>query len=111
MLVKDGFLYATMDAGIGLCLDAATGAERWKGRLGGTFSASPVLVGDRIHAVNESGDYFIFKADPAGLEILAKNKVGDEVYATPSIAGKQIFLRVADYEGEKRRERLVCFGE
>lgn len=111
MLVKDGHLYATMDAGIGLCLDAATGQERWKGRLGGTFSASPVLVRDRIHAVNETGDYFVFKADPARLEILAKNKVADEVFATPSIAGKQIFLRVADYEGEKRSERLVCFGE
>ncbi len=111
MLVKDGHLYATMDAGIGLCLDAATGEEQWKGRLGGTFSASPVLVGDRIHAVNESGDYFVFKADPAGLEILAKNKVGDEVFATPSIAGNEIFLRIADYEGEKRSERLVCFGE
>jgi len=61
--------------------------------------------------VSESGDYFIFKADPAGLEIVAKNKVGDEAFATPSIAGKQIFLRVADYAGEKRSERLVCFGE
>lgn len=111
MLVKDGHLYATMDAGIGLCLDAATGKERWKGRLGGNFTASPVLVGDQIHAVNETGEYFVFKADPTKLEILVKNKVGDEVYATPSIAGDSIFLRVADYEGEKRSERLVCFGE
>jgi outer membrane protein assembly factor BamB len=111
MLVKDGRLYATMDSGVALCLEAATGKELWKGRLGGNFSASPVLVGDQIHAVSESGDYFIFKADPGGLEIVAKNKVGDEVFATPSIAGNQIFLRVADYEGEKRNERLVCFGE
>ena len=111
MLVKDGHLYATMDSGVGLCLDAATGEERWKGRLGGNFTASPVLVGDKIHAVNESGDYFIFRAKPEGLEILAKNKVGDEVYASPSIAGKEIFLRVAFYEGEKRSEQLVCFGE
>ena len=111
MLVKDSHLYATMDAGIGLCLNAATGKELWKGRLGGNFSASPVLVGDQIHAVNESGDYFIFKAVPTGLEIIAQNKVGDEVYATPSIAGTGIILRIADYEGEKRGERLVCFGE
>jgi len=111
MLVKDSHLYATMDSGVALCLEAATGKELWKGRLGGTFSASPVLVGNQIHAVSESGDYFIFKAAPAGLEIIAKNKVGDEVFATPSIAGKQIFLRVADYAGEKRSERLVCFGE
>lgn len=111
MLVKDGHLYATLDGGIALCLESATGKEKWKGRLGGTFSASPVLVGDRIHAVNESGDYFIFKADPAGLKILAQNKVADEVYASPSICGKEIYLRVAFYEGEKRSERLVCFAE
>jgi hypothetical protein len=111
MLVKDGYLYATMDAGIALCLEAATGKEQWKGRLGGNFSASPVLVGDLIHAVNESGEYFILKAGPAGLEILAQNKVGDEVYASPSIAGNEIFLRIAKYQGESRSERLVCFAE
>lgn len=111
MLVKDGHLYATMDGGVALCLDAATGEEKWKGRLGGNFTASPVLVGDRIHAVNESGDYFVFRADPAGLEILANNKVGDEVYATPAICGREIYLRTAFYQGETRSERLVCFGE
>lgn len=111
MLIKDGHLYATMDGGVALCLDSATGAEKWKGRLGGTFSASPVLVGEKIYAVNESGDFYIFKADPAGLEILAKNKVGDEVFATPSICGGNVFLRVAFYAGEKRSERLICFGE
>lgn len=110
MLVKDGHLYATLDGGVALCLDSATGKEKWKGRLGGNFSASPVLVGDRIHAVSESGDYFVFKADPAGFEILEKNRVGDEVYATPSICGEEIYLRVAFYEGEKRREKLVCYA-
>jgi outer membrane protein assembly factor BamB len=111
MLVKNGHLYATMDSGVAICLDSATGTEKWKGRLGGNFSASPVLVGDKIYAVNESGDFYVFKADPEKLEILATSKVGDEVYATPSICGGNVFLRVADYEGEKRSERLICFGE
>ena len=111
MLVKDGFLYATMDGGVALCLEAATGKEQWKGRLGGNFSASPVLVGDVIHAVSESGDYFLFKADPAKFEVLAKHKVGDETLASPSICGDAIYLRVATFEGTKRNERLVCFGE
>lgn len=111
LLVRDGHLFATMDSGVALCLDAATGKEFWKGRLGGTFSASPVLVGDLIHAVNESGEYFVFKADPRGLEIVRQTKVADEVFATPSIAGNEIFLRVANYDGETRSERLVCFGK
>lgn len=110
MLIKDSHLYATLDGGIGICWDSATGEEKWKGRLGGTFSASPVLVGDRIYAFNESGDGFVFRADPDKLEILAKNKVGDEVFATPTICGGRIYLRVAFYEGETRSEKLICFG-
>lgn len=111
LLVKDGHLYATLDGGIGICWDSATGEEKWKGRLGGNFTASPVLVGDRIYAFNESGDSFVFKADPGEFEILAKNKVGDEVFATPTICGDQIYLRVAFYDGKKRSERLICFGK
>ncbi|MEX2581210.1 MAG: PQQ-binding-like beta-propeller repeat protein [Verrucomicrobiales bacterium] len=111
MLVKDGHLYATMDSGIGICWDSATGEEKWKARLGGTFSASPVLVGENIHAVNESGDFFVFKADPAGLEMVAQSKVGDEVFATPTICGGDVYLRVAFYQGETRSEKLIRFGK
>lgn len=109
MLIKDGHLYATMDSGVGICWDSATGEEKWKARLGGNFTASPVLVGDRIYAANESGSLFVFTANPEGCEILAENQIAGEIYATPTICGGQIFLRVADYEGETRSERLVCF--
>ncbi|MDF1741178.1 MAG: PQQ-binding-like beta-propeller repeat protein [Verrucomicrobiales bacterium] len=111
LLVKGSHLYGTLDSGIGICWDSATGEEKWKGRLGGNFTASPVLVGDRIYAVNESGDCFVFKADPGKFEILAKSKVGDEVMATPTICGGRIYLRVAFHDGEKRSERLICFGK
>ena len=48
MIVKDGFLYAVTDAGIAICWNSATGEQMWKDRLGGTFSASPTLVGENI---------------------------------------------------------------
>lgn len=111
MLIRNGYLYATLDGGIGICWDAATGEEKWKGRLGGTFSASPVLVGDRIYAFNESGDSFVFRATPEKLDLIAKGRVGDEVFATPTICGGRIYLRVANYDGETRREQLVCYGK
>ncbi len=110
MLVKEGHLYAVMDSGVAICWDSGNGAEKWKARLGGNFSSSPILVGDRIYAANESGTLYVFRADPAGLEVLAEAKLGDEIFATPSICGGQVFLRIADYSGEKRRERLCCFG-
>jgi outer membrane protein assembly factor BamB len=111
LLIKDGHLYATLDGGIAICWDSATGEEKWKGRLRGNFTASPVLVGDQIYAFNESGDYFVFRADAEDLDILAKGKVGDEVLATPTICGSRIYLRVAFYDGDNRKEKLVCFGE
>ena len=110
MVVKDGHLYAVADSGVAICWDAATGDEKWKGRLGGTFSGSTTLVGDKIYAASESGEVYVFRADPGGLEILAKNKVGDEIFSTPSICGGEIFLRVAFYDGETRSEKMMCFG-
>ena len=111
MLVKDGHLYATMDNGVAICWDSATGKEKWKARLGGNFSASPVLVGDQIHAANESGEYFVFKAVPTGLEIVGKSQVADEIFATPTICNGNIYIRAAFYAGEERSEKLICFGE
>ena len=109
MFVKDGCLFAVMDAGVAVCWDCATGEEKWKARLGGNFSASPVAVGDRVYAINESGTMYVYKADPEKFELLAESKVADEAYATPTICGGQIFLRVAFYEGENRNEKIVCY--
>lgn len=111
MLVKDGYLYAVMDAGVAVCWDCATGEEKWKGRLGGTFSGSPTLVGDRIYVGNESGTLYVYRADPEKFEILAKNEIAGEIYSTPAICNSEIFLRVADYQGETRTEKLVCYRQ
>jgi outer membrane protein assembly factor BamB len=110
MLVRDGFLYATLDAGVAMCWESTTGKEGWKARLGGTFSSSPVLVGDRIYATNEAGETFVYRADPEKYELLAKNKLGDEVFATPAICGGRIYQRVAKLVDGERQEFLYCLG-
>ena len=48
-LLVEGELYMISDQGIATCLDALTGAELWKQRLGGNFSASPILAQGRIY--------------------------------------------------------------
>ncbi|MEM1297175.1 MAG: PQQ-binding-like beta-propeller repeat protein [Verrucomicrobiota bacterium] len=111
MLLKDGFLYGVMDAGIAVCWNSATGEEIWKGRLGGTFSSSPVLVDGLIYAANESGDVIVYKADPTEFEIVAKNKLGDEIYSSPTICESAIFLRIAHFQGNHRQESLICLKQ
>ena len=112
MLIKDGYLYAVMDSGVAVCWNSATGERMWKERLGGTFSASPVLVGSHFYTANEEGEFFVFKADHEKFEILAKNQLENHIMATPTICGGQIFARVArrSESGHERQEMLYCLG-
>ncbi len=111
LLSHSGYLYGVLDAGVAACWDSTTGAELWKGRLGGTFSASPVLVGEHIFATNESGRTFIFKASPTKFVLVGENSLGDHVMATPTFCGSRIFMRVAQSTGGQRQEWLYCIGE
>jgi len=86
LLVHRGYLYGVLDAGVAACWQCDTGKEMWKARLGGTFTASPVLVGDHIFATNESGRTFLFKATPEAFTLVGENQLGDEVMATRRFA-------------------------
>ncbi len=99
------------DAGIALCWNSKTGEEMWKERLGGTFSGSPVMIGDRIYATNEEGTTFVFQVSPENFQLLGANTLGDESYSTPAIAGGSVFLRYASYDGDHRQEYLACVSE
>ena|SRR5258708_24919136 len=74
-----------------MCWEAKTGKEVWKSRLGGTFNASLVLVGDQIFATNQEGPS-ILKASPASptkFELIGEDVLGDDVYATPVVCSLQ----------------------
>ncbi len=111
MLVRDGYLYATLDAGVAMCWKSDTGEEMWKNRLGGTFSSSPVMVGEHILATNEAGRTFVFKANPKAFELVGENQLGAEVFATPTICGSRIYHRVAIQSDGQRQEWLYCLGK
>ena len=69
------------------------------------------MVGEFIFAVNEDARTFIFKADPEKFENVGRNDLGDEVYATPTICGNRIYMRVAELVDGKRQEILYCLGK
>src|SRR5579872_2405907 len=64
ILVKGDLLFWVTDKpGLGCCADAKTGKVFWSERLfEKEVTSSPILVGDEILAVGESGDVVIFKA-------------------------------------------------
>ena len=110
MIVDRGYLYAMQDNEFAMCWKCDTGKEMWKVRLKGTFTASLVMVGEHLFATNESGQTFIFKATPENFELVQQNQLGNDVYATPTICGNCIFMRVANSDKADRNETLYCIG-
>ena len=108
LLVHKGHVYGVNDTGIALCWETRTGREMWKHRLKAPISASPTLVGETIYLANELGTTWVYRATPKGYQQLAENQLGTIVFASPTICGGQIFLRVADMVDEKRVETLYC---
>ena len=111
MIVYKDYIYAVMDNGNAMCWDSKTGKNMWRERLNRTTSASPVMVKDRIYAIDETGNFSVFSANPEEFKILAKNKIGDQAFATPVICDSKIFVRVAEIIEGERQEFLYCIGE
>lgn len=111
MLVQGDTIYSVTDNGVAICWDIKTGKQIWKARLGGTFSSSPVLVGKRIYVTNEAGETYVFKADPKEFELLGENKLGTEVFATPTFCDSRIYMRASEEVDGKRQEFLYCIGK
>lgn len=111
LLEHDGYLYGVLDAGVAVCWKSDTGDQMWKERLGGEFSASPVLVDNTIYATSENGETFVYRANPKKYEQVAVNKLGDHAMASAAICGSQVFMRVIEQVDGQPREMLYCVAE
>jgi outer membrane protein assembly factor BamB len=112
MLAVDGYVYAVTDRGIAYCWRGRDGKEMWSSRLqGGAVSASPTLANGNIYLANERGTIYVFKAQPTRFELVARNQLGDEAFATPAICDNRIYMRVASNANGSRQETLYCIGE
>lgn len=91
----DGRLYLLHDTGIMAVLDAETGKELYKARVGGlghTFSASPIVANGRIYFFDEEGTTIVVK--PAGeYTEIRQNSLDEMTLATPAVADNSLFIR------------------
>ena len=58
-VVKDGLLYLWTDSGIVTCVDAATGKEHWRQRVGGEFYSSPIWIEGRLYCISKYGQVVV----------------------------------------------------
>jgi outer membrane protein assembly factor BamB len=91
-LFDAGSLYIVSDAGVATALDATTGKQRWQKRIGGSFSASPVLADGKIYFLDEDGTTTVIAAGGEYRE-LAKNELGERSLASMAVSGGSLYIR------------------
>ncbi|MBC8245089.1 MAG: PQQ-binding-like beta-propeller repeat protein [Verrucomicrobia bacterium] len=85
-------LFVVHDGGVASCLDALTGNEHWRERLGGNHDASPVEIRGRVYFCNREGKSTIVAASDQ-FEVLAVNQLDGTFKASPAVTDGALFLR------------------
>lgn len=87
-----GLLFYVDDGGIVSCVDAATGEALYRERLGGKFSASPILADGKLYFCSREGVVTVLPATK-DFKILAQNTLEGSIMASPIADGGALFIR------------------
>jgi outer membrane protein assembly factor BamB len=85
-------VYTLSDNGILTCLDARTGTIHYSERVGGEFSASPLVAGGRLYLFDQEGTGTIV-ATGKEFKVIGRNSLGDGFMASPAVEGNSLILR------------------
>ncbi|MCK5692427.1 MAG: PQQ-like beta-propeller repeat protein [Bacteroidales bacterium] len=92
----DGQLYTVDSRGEFFCLDAYSGEIIWSEKLKGKFHSSPIYADGLLYISSTRGETLVYRAGPEP-ELLAKNKLEGEIWATPALSGGAILMRTSEY--------------
>ena len=94
-IVRDGLIYVIEDNGVASCFETSTGDTVWKKRIGGKFSASPLMVGDRIYLGSHEGTVTVISVGRES-EVIAENQLDGQIMASPAVVDHSLIMRTAD---------------
>jgi outer membrane protein assembly factor BamB len=100
-LAHDGYFFVISDLGWLGCIEAKTGRRLWNERLGRHYSASPILLEGHLLLTDDDGTTRVVKAS-SKFELVRKNELGEECYASPAAANGCLFIRTL--------HQLWCIG-
>ena len=104
-LVYNNRIHVVKSGGVSSCFDATTGETVWdrtRLRNFGDYYASPIAGDGKIYVAGRNGFVLVLDDKPE-LEVLARNDMGGEIFATPAIAGGRLFIRT--------RDKVLCVSE
>lgn len=103
-LLYNGKIYAVTNGGIVSVMDAKTGTLAYRARVGapGGYYASPVAAAGQVYLASGEGVVSVLR-DGHTLDLLARNELGEPIFATPAIVDGKLYVRTTSH--------LYAFGE
>jgi outer membrane protein assembly factor BamB len=95
-LVTGGLVFLATNQGVAVCLDAASGRQLWKERLGQAFRASPLAAGGKVYFLGKEGVATVVEAS-GQFRVVARCDLGEDTVASPAAAGGDLFLRTREH--------------
>jgi len=92
LLLIDDLLFLMDDGGIASCVEAKTGSEVWRERIGGNYSASPIYADGNIYLCSEEGKVTLVKPGRQFAKV-SENTLADGFMASPAAIGNALYLR------------------
>lgn len=92
-VVIDGHAYVHLKNQRFTCIELATGERKWITKPYGKYW-SLVANGDRILALDETGDLLLIRATPDGFNLVEQRHISDDsTWAHLAVAGSDVFVR------------------
>jgi outer membrane protein assembly factor BamB len=97
-VIVGDYAYLINEPGLASCFEQKTGKDVWRQeRVMGSTWASLVHAAGRLYVTSRDGQTVVFKADPAKVDVLERNKLPDEVYGSIAIADGDLLIRGYKY--------------
>jgi len=93
-IIHEGHAYLQLRSQRALCIELATGAEKWTTSESFGKYWSMVSQGDRVLALDERGELILFKATPEKFDVLSRRKVAEsDAWAHLAVDGSELYIR------------------
>jgi outer membrane protein assembly factor BamB len=87
-----GLVFLANNEGMATCIDANSGKEVWKERLGVAFRATPLVADGKIYFFSKDGKAIIVEA-AREFNVIARADLGEDLMASPAAAHGSLFIR------------------
>jgi outer membrane protein assembly factor BamB len=95
-LASNGRVFTMKNGGLASCYDVKSGAVVYQGQrvdAPGDYYGSAVAAGGRIYIPSQKGTLLVLDASGDTLNVLSRNELGEQVFASPAILDGVVYLR------------------